>query len=296
VLALAAAAEIHNEHPIAKSIVQAANSLGIIPEPHAVCDFVLGRGVRAELLGDAILVGNRRFMEEEGVKVGYYNSRAQSAVAKAHTALYVAKNGKVQGMIAVANTVRPRAGEVLNWLRSDGVTTLDMVTGDTESMAASMAESFGFDGYRAALLPEDKGRYVAELQTNGRRIVMVGDGVNDALALSRSHVGIAMGAGGADVAIEAADIALVDSDLERIVKLRQLSHQTLAVVEQNHWLAISTNLMGAALGATGLLSPIMGGLLHIVHTLGILANSKRLQSWEAPGLPDASPDSNSRGA
>lgn len=284
VLALAAAAEIHNEHPMAKSIVEAANSRGIVPEPHAVCDFILGRGVRAELRGDTILVGNLKFMEEKDVNTSFFKARAAKIIADGNTALYVAKNGKVQGMIAVANSVRPQAESVLQWLRSDGVKTLHMVTGDTEGMAKAMAENFGFDDYRAGLLPEDKGRYVADLQINGRRLAMVGDGVNDALALSKAHVGIAMGAGGAEVAIESADIALVDSDLERLVTLRQLSHQTLSIVEQNHWLAISTNVLGAFFGATGLLSPVMGGLLHIVHTLGILLNSKRLETWEAPGL------------
>ncbi len=103
--------------------------------------------------------------------------------------------------------------------------------------------------------------------------------------------GLQVGAGGADVAIESADIALVDSDLERLVRLRQLSHQTITIVEQNYWLAISTNVVGAFLGAAGLLSPVMGGLLHIAHTLGILLNSNRLETWEAPGLPDNSSES-----
>jgi len=225
-------------------------------------------------------------MKEEGVNTSYFRGRAARAIADGSTALYVAKNGKAQGMISVANSTRPRVGEVLQWLRSDGVVTLDMVTGDTEGMAKAMAETFGFDEYRAGLLPEDKGRYVADLQTNGRRLAMVGDGVNDALALSKAHVGIAMGAGGAEVAIESADIALVDSDLEKLVMLRQLSHETLRIVEQNHWLAIGTNVLGACLGAAGLLSPVMGGFLHIVHTLGILLSSKRLENWEAPGLSD----------
>ncbi|MFH0959769.1 MAG: heavy metal translocating P-type ATPase [Pseudomonadota bacterium] len=291
VLELAAAAEIHNEHPMAKSIVEAANIRGIVPEHHAVCEFVLGRGVRAELHGDTILVGNQQFMAEESINTSYFRDRAADAAEGGNTALYVAKNGRVYGMITVANSSRPRAGEVLRWLRSDGVDTIHMVTGDTEAMAKSMAVSLGFDDYRAGLLPEDKGQYVTKLQTNGKRLVMVGDGVNDSLALSRAHVGIAMGAGGADVAIESADIALVDSDLERIVRLRQLSHQTIRIVEQNYLLAISTNVVGAFLGAAGLLSPVMGGLLHIAHTLGILLNSNRLETWEAPGLPDESTES-----
>lgn len=286
VLALAAAAEVHNEHPMARALVDAATDRGIVPAPHAVCDFVLGRGVRAQLGDDMILVGSFQFMKDERVNTSYFKGRENKIIEAGHTALYVAKNGKAQGVIEVSNTARPRAKEVLQWLRRDGARTLHMVTGDTEKPARAMAESLELDDYRAGLLPEDKGRYVAELQTNGRRLVMVGDGVNDALALSRAHVGIAMGAGGAEVAIESADIALVDSDLERLVRLRQLSRRTLEIVEQNHWLAIGTNVIGAALGAAGLLSPVMGGFLHIAHTLGILVNSRTLENWEAPGLPD----------
>jgi cation-transporting P-type ATPase C len=109
---------------------------------------------------------------------------------------------------------------------------------------------------------------------------MVGDGINDALALSGADIGVAMGAGGAETALEAADIALADSDLRRLVLLRQISCQTLRVIEQNHWLAVSTNLVGIVFGIAGNLAPIAGGILHIVHTLGIMLNSSRLLRWE----------------
>ena len=155
-------------------------------------------------------------------------------------------------------------------------------------MAESLALSMGFDDYRAELMPEDKAKYVERLEKRGNRVVMVGDGVNDALALSKATVGVAMGAGGAEVAIEAADIALVDSDLERLVTLRQLSHKTLRTIGQNYYLATSTNVLGIFLGAFGWLSPVMAGMLHIVHTLGILVNSSMLLKWQAPGLPEPS--------
>ena len=187
-------------------------------------------------------------------------------------------------MIVVANTVRPNAQAVLDWLREDGISALYLGTGDTEPVARSISNALGFDDYRSNLMPEDKGSYVDRLENNGQRVVMVGDGVNDALALSKASVGIAMGAGGAEVAIEAADIALVDSDLERLVLLRQLSHQTLKVIDQNYYLAVSTNIIGALLGLVGWLTPIMAGGFHIVHTLGILLNSSRLAQWKAPGL------------
>ncbi len=285
ILKTAVVAEIHNEHPMARAVVTAAKARGIEAQPHAVCEFVLGRGVTARTNGNEILVGNDHFMADHHISVNYFKKRAQKRIQEGHTVLYVARNGKLQGAIVVANAVRPNALAVLEWLRQDGVSSLYLGTGDTRPVAETLARSMGFDDYRAELLPEDKAYYVERLEERGNRVVMIGDGVNDALALSKSTVGVAMGAGGAEVAIEAADIALVDSDLERLVTLRQLSRKTLRTIEQNYYLATSTNVLGIFLGAFGWLSPVMAGMLHIVHTLGILGNSSRLLNWRAPGLP-----------
>jgi cation-transporting P-type ATPase C len=285
VLATAVIAEIHNEHPMARAVVDAAAGHGIQPEPHAVCEFVLGRGVMARTDGNDILVGNDRFMEEHHISVDYFKRRAEKRIRQGHTVLYVARNGKLQGVIVVANAVRCNARAVLDSLRRDGVSSLYLGTGDTRPVARSIAHSLGFDDYRSDLLPEDKARYVERLEKEGKRVVMIGDGVNDALALSKATVGVAMGAGGAEVAIEAADIALVDSELERLITLRQLSHKTLRTIEQNYYLATSTNVLGIVMGAVGWLTPVMAGMLHIVHTFGILVNSSRLLNWKAPGLP-----------
>ncbi|MCP4576846.1 MAG: cation-translocating P-type ATPase [Deltaproteobacteria bacterium] len=286
VLKTAVIAEIHNEHPMARAVVEAANRRGIEPEPHAVCEFVLGRGGSARTNGNEILVGNDRFMEDRRINVNYFKTRAKDRIQQGHTVLYVAKNHKLQGVIVVANAVRPNAQAVLDWLRRDGVSSLYLGTGDTKPVAKALAEKMGFDDHRGELLPEDKAYYVELIQKEGRKVVMVGDGVNDALALSKATVGVAMGAGGAEVSIEAADIALVDSELERLVTLRQLSGKTLRTIEQNYYLATSTNVLGIFMGAFGYLSPVMAGMLHIVHTFGILANSSRLLNWKAPGLEE----------
>ncbi len=285
VLATAVIAEIHNEHPMARAVVNAAKGHGITPAPHAECEFVLGRGVTARTNGDVILVGNDRFMKEHHIPVTYFKARSDERIQQGNTVLYVARNGKLQGMIVVANGVRPNAKPVLDWLRKDGVSSLYLGTGDTRPVAEAIARSLAFDDFRAELLPEDKAYYVERFEQAGKRVVMIGDGVNDALALSKATVGVAMGAGGAEVAIEAADVALVDSELERLVTLRQLSHQTLRTIEQNYYLATSTNVLGIILGAAGWLTPVMAGMLHIVHTLGIVLNSSRLLNWKAPGLP-----------
>jgi manganese/zinc-transporting P-type ATPase C len=285
ILTMAATAESHNQHPMAKAILAEARARNLTPEPHAVCEFKAGRGVLCTVGGDAvILVGNRQFMEEHAVDIRWFDKKAAMQRQMGNTVVFVAKNGKAQGMLGVANPVRPEALRALNCLRGDGVRTMHLITGDTDEVARAMMDVFPFDDCRAALMPEEKAHWVDELK-KGHPIVMVGDGVNDALALARADIGIAMGAGGAEVAMEAADIALADSNLEGLMKVRNLSHQTMKVIDQNHYLAVSTDLIGAALGMMGILSPVMAGMIHILHTGGILLNSGRLLSWEAPVEP-----------
>ena len=286
ILSIAATAESHNQHPMALAILAAARKRGLSPEPHAVCEFTAGRGVLCTMRGgdNIYLVGNHPFMDEHGVDVSYFDQKVVQQVQAGNTVVYVAKNKAVQGMLGIVNRLRPETLKVLRCLRTDGVKSIHLVTGDSKHVAETMMNLFDFDDCRGQLLPEEKAQRVNELK-NGNTVVMVGDGINDALALARADVGIAMGAGGAEVALEAADIALADSDLESLMKMRNLSHKTMTVIDQNHFLAISTDLIGAALGMAGILSPIMAGMIHILHTGGILINSSRLLSWEPSDEP-----------
>lgn len=286
ILAMAASAEAHNQHPVARALIEAARERGFEVTSHDRCEFVLGRGVRAEIKGDIVLIGNAVFMKEEGIDIRYFKRQVNEHIARGNTVIYVAKNKKMLGIITIANTIRPEAEDVLRWLRKDGTKELHLITGDMEPVARSMAEAFGFNDYKAELLPEGKAQYIKILEKMGKKTVMVGDGVNDALALAEASIGVAMGAGGAEVAIESADIALVDSDLKRIVMLRKLSKQTMSIIEQNHQIAMLTNIGGVVLGASGLLSPVMAGALHVIHTLGIFMNSGRLLGWRAEGEKD----------
>lgn len=287
VLSMAATAESHNQHPMAKAILKEAENRGLDPEPHAVCDFKAGRGVKCTIPDTSeIFVGNQSFMEESKVDTSWFTESAGKQKGMGNTVVYVARNNKAVGMLGVANPVRPEAIRILNCLRGDGVKKLHLVTGDTEEVAVTMMDLFPFDDCRAALMPEQKAEHVAKLRREGA-VVMVGDGVNDALALAQADIGIAMGAAGAEVAMEAADIALADSNLEGLMKVRNLSHQTMKVIDQNHYFAVSTDVFGAVLGMMGLISPVMAGLIHIIHTGGILVNSSRLLSWEPPVSPRA---------
>ncbi len=284
VVLMAATAESHNKHPMAKAILAEASRRGLEPRPHAVCDFKAGRGVRCTIPDKSeILVGSQRFMEENSINVRGFSGRARTQKELGNTVVYVAQNSKVVGVIGVANPIRPEAVRILHYLKKDGVKQFHLVTGDIEEVAVSMMRLFPFDDCKAALMPEDKAEHIKALQQKGS-VVMVGDGVNDALALSHADIGVAMGAAGAEVAMEAADIALADSNLEGLVRVRNLSRKTLEVIEQNHYFAVSTDLFGAALGMMGLISPIMAGLIHILHTGGILINSGRLLTWEPPAV------------
>ncbi|MGI6657070.1 MAG: heavy metal translocating P-type ATPase [Desulfobulbus sp.] len=285
VLSMAATAESHNQHPVAQAILEAVRERSIEVSPHAVCDFKAGRGVLCTVGGDAvILVGSRRFMDEHEVDTTAFADAVARQQALGNSVVYVARNGSALGCLGIANPMRPEAREVLHNLRGDGVRALHLVTGDSTESAAGLLSVLPFDAWRAELMPEDKARWIKELQRKSG-VVMVGDGVNDALALAQADIGIAMGAAGAEVALEAADIALADSNLEGLMRLRNLSHKTMQVIDQNHFLAVSTDIIGAVLAMVGVLSPVMAGMIHILHTGGILLNSGRMLSWEPPVTP-----------
>ncbi len=285
ILGLAATAESHNQHPMAKAIVAAARKRNAVISPQAVCEFKPGRGVSCTVAdSEEILVGNLKFMEERGVDIFCFAGKAAQQKELGNTVVYMARDGKAEGMISIANPVRQETVEVLHRLKNDGVRQIHVVSGDTEEVARTMLQIFPFDEIKGDLMPEEKSRYVEELKQR-YPVAMVGDGVNDALALARADIGIAMGAAGAEVAMEAADIALADSNLEGLMMVRSLSHRTMQVIDQNHYFAVSTDLLGAALGMAGLLSPIMAGMIHIIHTGGILVNSSLLLRWQPPVQP-----------
>jgi cation-transporting P-type ATPase C len=190
-------------------------------------------------------------------------------------------------LIGIGYKAKPELDGLVKQLRTDGVREIHLVSGDKYEVVRTVAKDHGFEGYRGNMLPEEKADYVQRLGAQGRNVAMVGDGVNDALALSKARIGVAMGAGGAEAAIEAADIALVDSDLSRLMYVRRLSEQSLKVIEENHWFAIVTDALGAVLGMLGYISPVVSGLSHMLHTFVILLNSSRLLAWRLPTQVEA---------
>jgi cation-transporting P-type ATPase C len=282
ILRLAARADMRSTHPFAAALMQAAADHSLeLPEPQE-CEIIMGRGVLVQLDGDRVLVGNAELLQGEGVDPGYFRAKAVRLTESGHSVLYVAKNGKLQGMIVLENRVRPGFPSILQWLRENGLPHAVLVSGDTETVVHSLAADMGFDAFRAPLLPEEKAALIQGLEEEGRIVMMVGDGVNDAPALATASLGVALGAGGAEAAIEAADVALLDDDPQALKRLVQLSHRTMDVIEQNFWIANVTNLAAIAAAFAGGITPVMGGLLHIAHTLGIMMNSSRMMGWEPP--------------
>lgn len=268
-------AEMHNHHPLAMAIKKEAQRRGIDPISHVVCDFTLGRGVRAEINGMSIRLGNRRYLEESGIAASEEIRKAGQMKRRGLTVVFLARDAEVLAAFGFANEPRADVRETIAALRRSGVRKIVLITGDSKETALNFCRFAGIEECHHSVLPEEKGALVAELRREGQ-VIMVGDGINDALALAEADISIAMSAAGSDIAIEAADIALVKDDLADILYVRELSQKTLRLARQNFWLATGTNLGGALAGAVGLLSPVTAGLLHIVHTLGVLGNSSRL--------------------
>jgi manganese/zinc-transporting P-type ATPase C len=281
-LQLAYSAEIHNSHPLAMAIKQEAKKRGLDPITHHVCDFILGKGVRSEIQNSEILIGSKKLLDHFSVSLENIGRHVVQQIRRyekeGKTVIYLVRDGRLIGIIAFSYRRRSDAGAIIERLRRDGIGQIGLITGDELESARLLSADLGLSPCHFSVMPEEKAKIINEIKKAADGVIMVGDGINDALALAEADIGIVMGAGGSDVAIEAADIALVKDELMGIPFVRQLSRSTLKTVHQNFWIATGSNIVGAALGATGFLSPAMAGLLHIVHTLGVMANSSRLLS------------------
>ncbi len=270
VLTLAASAEKYSEHPLAEAARAAARERDLpLTEPHDFEAFP-GQGVRARVNGNALAVGNRRMIPEAASL-----PIAAELEAQGKTLLFVAREGELVGVLAAADTLRPEVPAALAAVRALGVRRIELLTGDNERTAAALAERLDVQ-YRANLLPENKIAIVKEYQAQGHTVVMVGDGVNDPTALAQADVGIAMGAAGSDIAIEAAHIALMREDWALVPEAFRIARRTMRVVKMNLIFTAIYNLAGLSLAAFGFLPPILAAAAQSLPDLGILANSSRL--------------------
>jgi len=257
ILRLAAAADAQSEHPIATAIVAAAKQRAPAIEPPSHFEAVPGHGVQAIVGGRTVLLGNRKLLERNGVTPGF-DSEAERLRADAKTALYLAADGRILGLIAVADRIRPTAPRAVSTLHDLGIRVL-LLTGDSAATANAVAHTLGIDDVRAEVLPSDKAAEVRRLEEQGRRAAMVGDGVNDAPALAAATVGIAIGAG-TDVAIETAGIILMKDDPADVPVALVLARRVRGKIKQNLFWAAIYNLVAIPLAA-GVLYPSLGILL-----------------------------------
>lgn len=270
VLALAASAERYSEHPLAEAVRAAARSRGLSLLDAQRFEAVPGLGVRALIDGRTVEVGSSRMTS--GVAP---LPDADALEAQGKSLLFVVCDGRLSGVLAAADTLRPEVPEAIAKIRSLGITDIKLITGDNKRTAAHLSERLGIE-YRADLLPEDKIAVVKEYQKNGHVVIMIGDGVNDAPALAQADVGIAMGAAGTDVAVEAAHIALMREDWMLVPELFSIARRTLSVVRLNLVFTALYNLTGLSLAAVGVLPLNLAAALQSIPDLGILGNSSRL--------------------
>lgn len=277
VIQLGAVSESHSEHPLGRAITKKAREKGIEVPLHESCEIIAGKGVVCHYLGSDILLGNRELLYGRGVKVTeemeHYMVEREII---GETPMLLAHDGHACGVISVSDVIREDAAEGLNQLRSLGVKRFIMLTGDNPRTARMVADKLQIEEVYAEMLPQDKVAKVRELVKGGSRVLMVGDGVNDAPALAEANVGVAMGVAGSDIALETADVALMTDNFLNIAESIKLSRRALGIARQNIYGSFFFNVVGLSLASLGFLTPFMAAVAHVLPDVVLFVNSSRL--------------------
>lgn len=272
---LIGAAEKNSEHPLAEAIVAGIRSEGIeLPEPEAF-EAIPGFGVKATVEGRELLVGTRKLMNRYEIEIAQVAERMEQLELEGKTAMLAAIDGKYAGMLAVADTIKETSRKAVARLKAMNIEVI-MITGDNERTALAIAKQAGIDRVLAEVLPEGKADAIKSLQEAGKKVAMIGDGINDAPALAMADIGMAIGTG-TDVAMEAADVTLMSGDLEGIPDAIYMSRKTLSNIRQNLFWALGYNSIGIPIAALGLLAPWIAGAAMALSSVSVVANSLRLQ-------------------
>jgi P-type Cu+ transporter len=282
-LRLAASLERASEHPLAAAIVGGAEERGVALTGTTGFASVTGKGVRGTVEGRPVSLGNLAMMADDGVDPGALRERAEALRADGQTVMFVAVDGKLAGIVGVADPIKASTPDAIRALKAEGLRIV-MMTGDSQTTAQAVAAKLGLDDVIAEVLPDQKAAHVALLQGQGRKVAMAGDGINDAPALARADVGIAMGTG-TDVAMESAHVTLVKGDLRGIARARSLSRATMSNIRQNLFFAFAYNTAGIPIAAgvlfpfTGwLLSPMLAALAMSLSSVSVIGNALRLRA------------------
>jgi Cu+-exporting ATPase len=278
-LRLAASLERASEHPLAEAVVEGARSLGLALDKPDSFEAIPGRGVAGSVGGARVVCGTRKLLAAEGVDLSQAEGTVAAFEDSGETVLLVAVDGRLAGLIGVADTIKPESRDTVRRLEGSG-REVYMITGDNARTARAIAEQAGIDPKRvfAEVMPERKASEVARLQEEGRVVAMVGDGINDTPALAQADVGVAMGAG-TDVALEAGDVVLVRNDLRDVVSAFELSKATMRKIRQNFFWALGYNTLGIPIAALGLLRPEIAGAAMALSSVSVVTSSLMLKRF-----------------
>jgi cation-transporting P-type ATPase C len=279
-VSLAAAAEETSRHPMARAILSKAKSQGWRVPPHGEIKIVAGKGVETVVGPSVVRVGNKKFMAQHGLLTHPFRQRASGMALAGESIVYVSKDDSVIGIMGISDPLRDNMKKSINRLRMSGIDDIVLLTGDLEQHAEVVANRMSMDRYESEMMPEDKAKAVLQIQSQGSRVVMVGDGINDAAALAYADVGIALGQTRTDIAMESADIIVSSDNPMMLPALFRLSDSTMKVIRQNFAAAIGINSIGLVLGGIGVLPVFWGAVLHNSSTILVVANSLRLLTHE----------------
>ncbi|MHA2203800.1 MAG: heavy metal translocating P-type ATPase, partial [Candidatus Hodarchaeales archaeon] len=278
IITLAATAEKYSEHHLAKAILEYANGLiDKIPDPTSFED-IRGKGVIARTNGTLLLLGNETLIKDHNIPISeeiqqYIHQQQETG----QTAILVAHDRRVCGVVSIADVIKPNAKEAIDELKTMGIKKIIMLTGDNKRTAKAISDQLDLSSYHSNLLPKDKVQKIRELtEQQNCKTAMVGDGVNDAPALANATVGIAMGAAGTDITIEAADVALMTDDLSNIPKVVRIGRRTFNTIKQNIIIGILFNIIGILVAGSGLLTPTLAAVAHVIPDILVFINSARL--------------------
>ncbi len=281
----AASAEQRSEHPLGKAVVSCFKQKygEKLPDPHSF-SMIPGRGVKAEIIDSdrilAITAGNREMFQDEQISLSdAICQAADSYIKEGCTLIFVAADGQAAGLIALSDTLRPDAAKTIRGVKSAGLSPI-LLTGDHESAARHIADTLSIKELRWNCLPEDKLNWIGKSQKNGQMVCMIGDGVNNAPALKKAYVGIAMGGIGSDIAVDAADIALVGDEINELPHLLLLARRMMVTIKCNLTFSMTLNFIAIVLAITGILNPIVGALVHNAGSVLVIVNSAFLLKWK----------------
>ena len=279
-LALAAAAEETSSHPLASAILNEIKNRGLKIPKHKESVIKVARGIETFVNKDIIRVGSLKYMEENDISLEVANDIVKGMQNRGEIVIYVAKNNDLIGVIGVSDPPRENIKKAMNRLRNQGIDDIVLLTGDLRQQAETIASRMSMDRYESELMPEDKAKDILKFRSIGSKVIMIGDGINDAPALSYANVGIALGSSRTDIAMEAADVTITSDDPLLIPGVIGLAKNTVKIIKQNFAMAIGINSFALVLGATGLLPAIYSSILHNSITILVVGNSLRLLKYD----------------